>query len=148
MNEKINHGSLYSQCFGLLSKSTPTSDIFSPCVPIAYVPVGCRARGTGRAAGICPKADFLRLGFISALIPTDAFAEQELLHTHSHTTSSTPDGAFPTLCSLTHTHSRPKEKKADQREIRRPAGVLMRDGRASGVHLRPFLPLAMLSGGP
>lgn len=60
----------------------------------------------------------------------------------AHTHTSTPAGTF----LRTHTH-RPKGEKGDQRKIKWPARVLMREGRASGIYLKPFLPPAALSGG-
>lgn len=44
-----------------------------------------------------------------------------------------------------HTHT--KGKQRDQREIKWPARVLMREGWASGIYLKPFLPPPALSGG-
>lgn len=51
------------------------------------------------------------------------------------------------LLVLSSRHTQTKGRKRDQRKIKWPARVLMREDRASGIYLKPFLPPAALSGG-
>lgn len=63
---------------------------------------------------------------------------------HAHTHRRTPLH----LPALSSTHMQTKrEEKGTKEKIKWPARVLMREDRASGIHLKPFLPPAALSGG-
>lgn len=133
---------------------------------LTYLPEACKAHGTG--LGLVQKVPICtnlfqdrfseRLDFFFALSLTAivgamyvrctepaAKAKSRCLqppeHTHTHTL------LHLLVLSCAHTHRQTKGRNRDQRKSKWPARVLMRDGRASGIYLKPFLPPAALSEG-
>lgn len=129
---------------------------------LTYLPEACKTHGTGLAVvqkvpiykNFGPRQIFWASGFLlwvdtdwrcwcdvcmvhsapPCLLPRPSFAVCSPLSTHRHT--HTPLHLLVLSCTQT------KERKRDQRKIKWPARVLMREGRASGIYLKPFLPPA------
>lgn len=107
---------------------------------LTYLPKACEAHGTGRAViqkvpiykNLLQDRFSERLDFFSALTLDWRRRFRCVRGEHTHTRGRTP------LHLLAHTLTQTKGRKRDQRKMKWPARVLMREGRASGIYLKPF----------